>query len=101
MAQLVHVVLVDWAETAPADVAAAATALVDRHLTPLPGIVSLDRGGSVSGEGLESGFEWALVIRFADERALADYLPHPEHQVVGGFLQEHAARLVVFDLASA
>ena len=100
MTQLVHVVLVDWAETAPADVAEEATALVDRHLRPLPGIVSLERGGSVSGEGLESGFEWALVIRFADEEALAAYLPHPEHQVVGRFLQEHSARLVVFDLAA-
>ena len=98
MAQLVHVVLVDWG--AAAEAAQEADDLVDRHLLALPGIVTLDRGGSVSGEGLESGFDWALVIRFESEQALADYLPHPEHRIVGDHLQRHAARLVVFDLAA-
>ncbi|GAA2751683.1 Dabb family protein [Amnibacterium kyonggiense] len=98
MSAIVHVVLVEWQDGAdPAE----ADALVDRHLVPLPGVLTLDRGPSVSTEGLESGFDWALVIRFASADALAAYLPHPEHVVVGSFLQAHAARLVVFDVAAA
>lgn len=100
MTAVVHVVLVEWS-AADGGGPARAGELVDRYLRPLPGIVSLDRGPSVSGEGLEDGFDWALVIRFTDEQALADYLPHPDHVIVGTFLQEHSARLVVFDLAAA
>jgi hypothetical protein len=100
VAEIVHVVLVEWAADAPSDVAEQAEAAVDRNLPPLPGVLRVDRGGSVSGEGLEDGFDWALVIRFASEQALADYLPHPDHQVVGAFLQAASRRLVVFDLAA-
>jgi hypothetical protein len=101
MPQVVHVVLVEWAADAASDVAQQADALVERHLRAIPGVLSVDHGGSVSGEGLESGFDWALVIRFADEQALADYLPHPEHQVVGSFLGEGSARVTVFDVAAS
>jgi hypothetical protein len=99
MTQVVHVVLVEWASP-EGDAAARAGELVDRLLRPLPGVVSLDRGPSISGEGLEDGFDWALVIRFADEQALENYLPHPDHVVVGTHLQRSSARLVVFDLAA-
>lgn len=98
MSEIVHVVLVEWQEGADP---AAADALVDRYLVPLPGVRTVDRGRSVSTEGLESGFDWALVIRFADEGALAAYLPHPDHVVVGQHLQAHSSRLVVFDVAAA
>jgi len=99
MGQVVHVVLVEWAD-AQEDAAGEAERLVDANLRPLPGVLAVDRGPSVSGEGLEDGFDWALVIRFASEQALADYLPHPDHVVVGSHLRAHSARLVVFDLAA-
>jgi hypothetical protein len=98
MAEIVHVVLVEWSADAPPDVAAQADGLVRQHLVALPGVRTVDSGPSVSGEGLEAGFAWALVIRFADRASLDAYLPHPEHQVVGRFLQDSSARLVVFDL---
>jgi hypothetical protein len=99
MGQVMHVVLVEWtAENG--DAAAEAEALVDANLVPLPGVLTVDRGPSISGEGLEDGFDWALVIRFGSEEALAAYLPHPDHVVVGAHLQANAARLVVFDLAA-
>ncbi|MGT2426065.1 Dabb family protein [Amnibacterium kyonggiense] len=97
MSEIVHVVLVDWKDEADPS---AADALVDRHLAALPGVLALDRGPSVSTEGLESGFDWALVIRFASAEAVAAYLPHPEHVIVGSHLQANAARLVVFDVAA-
>lgn len=97
MSEIVHVVLLEWR---PGADPAAADALVDRLLAPLPGVLGVDRGPSVSTEGLESGFDWGLVIRFADAAALAAYLPHPDHVAVGQHLQAHSSRLVVFDLAS-
>jgi hypothetical protein len=98
MGQVVHVVLVEWAagqDAAPEE----ADRLVDANLPGLPGVLTVDRGPSVSGEGKEDGFDWALVIRFASEQALADYLPHPDHVVVGRHLGQSSARVVVFDLA--
>ncbi|MBW4040970.1 MAG: Dabb family protein [Acidobacteria bacterium] len=97
MSEIVHVVLVEWQDGADP---AAADALVERHLVQLPGVHSVDHGPSISTEDLEAGFDWALVIRFADQGALAAYLPHPEHVVVGRYLAAHSARLVVFDLVS-
>ena len=98
MAEIVHVVLVEWASDAPSDVAQQADEQVDANLVALPGVLTVERGPSVSGEGKESGFDWALVIRFADRQALDDYLPHPDHQVVGGFLGASSSRVVVFDV---
>lgn len=97
MGQVTHVVLVQWAEGRDA---AEAERLVDANLRTLPGVLRLDRGPSVSTEGLEDGFDWALVIGFESEQALADYLPHPDHVVVGRHLQQASLRLVVFDLAA-
>jgi len=97
MTEVVHVVLVEWADGAdPAE----AEALVDERLPGIPGVLSVARGASVSTEGLESGFDWALVIRFAGAEAVAAYLPHPDHVVVGQHLGDHADRIVVFDVAA-
>ncbi|MFI5959011.1 Dabb family protein [Cryptosporangium sp. NPDC051539] len=94
---IIHVVLVEWHSDALA-VSRQASELVDRHLVPLPLAQGVESGGSVSSEGLENGFEWALVIRFENRGALEAYLPHPEHLVVAEFLRAKAKRLVVFDL---
>ena len=99
MSRVVHVVLVAWREEVRGEAHAEADALAERHLRALPGVLALDHGPSVSGEGLEDGFDWALVIRFESEEALAAYLPHPEHRIVGAHLRAHSARLVVFDVA--
>ncbi|WP_158589975.1 Dabb family protein [Amnibacterium setariae] len=99
MTQVVHVVLVEWAEGRDG-AAEEAEGLVDQHLRGIPGVLSVDRGPSVSTEGLESGFDWALVIRFESADAVAAYLPHPDHVVVGRYLGDNSARVVVFDVAS-
>ena len=100
MAEIVHVVLVEWAADAPTDIAQQVDEAVERYLPPLPGVLTVDHGGKAGSEGLEDGFDWALVIRFASEQALADYLPHPDHRIVGGMLQAGSSRLVVFDVAA-
>jgi hypothetical protein len=95
MTEVQHVVLVEWADGSPD---AEADALVDRHLTRIAGIRSIDRGPSVSPEGLEAGFDWALCVRFESEASRDAYLPHPEHAPVASFIQAHSARVVVFDV---
>lgn len=95
--EIVHIVLIEW-RADPDTASREASGLVERHLVPLPFVLDVRSGGSVSTEGLENGFEWALVIRFANRDALEAYLPHPEHLVVAEYLGAHAGRLVVFDL---
>ena len=56
-------------------------------------------GPSVSPEGLEGGFDWALVVRFRDAAARDAYLPHPAHQPVADHIGARSARVVVFDVA--
>jgi hypothetical protein len=95
MSDVQHVVLVDWAEGSSND---EADALVDLHLTRIDGIRAIDRGASVSPEGLEGGFDWMLCVRFESGAARDAYLPHPEHAPVAAFIEARSARVVVFDV---
>jgi len=90
-----HVVLVEWAHEIDS---AELSRLVATHLPRIAGVRAVDEGRSVSPEGLEGGFDWGMVVSFADETARDGYLEHPEHAVVGAFLREHSRRIVVFDL---
>jgi hypothetical protein len=96
--EVLHVVLAEWNEGA--DAADEATRLSAEHLTRIDGVLSVSSGPSISGEGLEGGFDWMLVVRFRDRAALDAYLPHPEHLPVAGFLGDSAARVVVVDIAA-
>jgi len=98
--EIVHVVLVEWAEGAPADVAEQATRLSTEHLTGIDGVLSVSSGESVSPEQLEAGFDWMLVVRFRDAGARDGYLPHPSHQPVASYLGDASASVVVFDVAA-
>lgn len=91
-----HVVLVEW--DGSGDPSADADALCREHLPRIDGVESVRSGTSVSTEGLESGFDWMLVVRFRDRAALAGYLPHPEHRPVADFIGAASARVVVFDV---
>lgn len=90
-----HIVLVDWSS---ADPAARAAELVDLHLPRIPGVAGVARGASSSPEGLESGYDWALVVEFDSVDARDVYLTHPEHEPVSAFLGANAARILVFDV---
>jgi hypothetical protein len=96
--EVLHVVLAEWNDGV--DATARSTELSDEHLTRIDGVLSVSSGPTVSGEGLEGGFDWMLVVRFRDRAALDAYLPHPEHLPVAGFLRDSAARVVVFDIAA-
>ena len=98
MAAIVHVVLVQWRADASEEdrrgIRSAARGMADA----IPGILALDEGPSVSPEGLESGFDWGLVVTFEDADARDRYLPHPVHAAVGAQIVASAERLVVFDV---
>jgi len=96
--EVLHVVLAEWKDGV--DAAAEATRMSDEKLTTIDGVLSVSSGPTISGEGLEGGFDWMLVVRFRDRAALDGYLPHPAHLPVAGFLGDSAARVVVFDIAA-
>ncbi len=57
--------------------------------------------GSVRGAaGLESDFEWAMVVTFESAGARDGYLDHPTHLPVAAIIGDWAERLVVFDLSA-
>jgi len=95
---IVHVVLTQWKPDAPADALAQMRETISRFKAEVPGVVSVTEGPSVSVEGLESGFEWGLVVTFENAAARDGYLDHPTHQPVAATIGEWAERLVVFDL---
>lgn len=101
MSAIAHVVLVGWRDEGARDaLSARADGLVDEHLRGIPGVTAIDRGTSVSPEGLEGGHDWGMVVRFATADDRDAYLPDPSHVVVGDFLVSNAARVTVFDIAT-
>lgn len=99
--QIVHVVLLRWAETAPPDVAGQVETAVRGVRTDVPGVLEATHGPSVSVESLEQGYDYGLYVRFADAAARDAYLPHPAHRPLSDLITAHAATFVVFDLAIA
>src|SRR5680860_1355066 len=97
---IVHVVLTQWRADAPGETLAELREIIQRFPAEIPGIVSVVEGASVSTEGLESGFEWALVVTFENAAARDGYLDHPTHLPVAALIGEWAERLVVFDLSA-
>ncbi len=97
---IVHVVLTQWKPDAPADALAQMRETIGRFKAEVPGVVSVTEGPSVSTEGLESGYEWALVVTFQDAAARDGYLDHPTHLPVAATIGEWAERLVVVDVAA-
>ncbi|NYI41681.1 Dabb family protein [Demequina lutea] len=97
---IVHVVMTQWRADAPSEAFAEIKAIIGRFQAEIPGIVSVVEGASVSTEGLESGFEWALVVTFESKAARDGYLDHPTHLPVAALIGKWAERVVVFDLSA-
>ncbi|WP_170285624.1 Dabb family protein [Microbacterium rhizomatis] len=95
---VVHVVLVRWKPGVGSAELDELTALADAFPDTIPGIMAVHCGPSSSPEGLEDGFDWALVVSFESSSARDDYLPHPAHQPVAQLISRLAERVVVFDV---
>jgi hypothetical protein len=91
-------VLVRWKQhVSPAELEEL-TALARAFPVAVPGVLAVHCGPSTSPEGLEGGFDWALVVSFASSSARDGYLPHPAHRPVAKLLAELAEQIVVFDV---
>jgi hypothetical protein len=95
---VVHVVLVRWKPDVDLAGLERLTGLASAFSDTIPGVLAVHCGPSTSPEGLEGGFEWALVVSFASSTARDDYLPHPAHQPVAQLISQLAERVVVFDV---
>lgn len=95
---ILHMVLVEWRDDAPADAAARLEPLLARLRSEIPGVLAVSHGANVSPEGLGDGFDWALHVTFADASARDAYLPHPAHEPVAEAIGGWASRVVVYDL---
>ncbi|MFW2513683.1 Dabb family protein [Demequina sp. SO4-13] len=91
---IVHVVLTQWRSDTPSEALAALPEMLARFPEEIPGVVSVVHGESVSTEGLEAGYDWALLVTFDSVEARDGYLPHPTHLPVAGVIGEWAERLV-------
>ena len=96
--QIIHVVLLTWAATVPPDVVEQLDRAARSVRDTIPGVLEVSHGPSVSTEGLERGYDYALYVRFADVAARDGYLPHPSHRPLSDLIAAHADALVVFDL---
>ena len=52
----------------------------------IPGITAISIGQDNSPEGLQRGNSIGFTVDFADAASRDAYLPHPEHQIVGGMV---------------
>ncbi|WJL94319.1 Dabb family protein [Microbacterium sp. ET2] len=98
---IVHVVLIQWPSgVSPARVERAR--VLAREFPDRIGGLSIVEGPSVSGEGLERGNDYGMVVTFRDRNALEHYLPHPVHQEFVRVLEEQPpAQVTVFDITGA
>ena len=93
-----HVVLVSWREGEAEEAERLVRPLVANFGQTIPDVLSVAEGHSSSPEGMEGGFDYALVITFASPEARDAYLPHPAHLPVAEGIGAHAERVVVFDV---
>lgn len=81
-----HVVLFKLrAQLGAADVEKIFSALVALKAV-IPGMLHVSCGKDVSPEGLQRGHTHGFTVDFADAKARDAYLPHPDHQQLGGMI---------------
>lgn len=95
---VVHVVLVRWKPGVSRTDLEDLTGLAGAFPDSIPGVLAVHCGPSTSPEGLESGYEWALVVSFASRSFRDDYLTHAAHQPVAQLISRLAEQVTVFDV---
>lgn len=90
-----HIVLIKF----PRHLTAEETAWIDGLLTGWPkeiGGIHWHRWG-FDTSGRSRGYQWALVMEFASDEALAHYTPHPRHQEFAQWVAQQGAEVLAFD----
>jgi len=63
----------------------------------IPGLLDFHYGSYDSAEGLNDSFTHGFIMTFDSPEARDQYLPHPLHEEVKGFVVPNLERVVVFD----
>jgi hypothetical protein len=99
----VHHVVICWLEQ-PGDADARKRLIeVSESFTSLPGVLQVTAGTVLpSDRGIvDSSFDVAIVMTFANRQALADYLQHPRHlQATQEVLRPLTSKVIVYDFVS-
>ena len=95
---ITHVVLVQWSDGVDSSEIDWVRAYTQTLQSNIAGIRSVVEGPSASPENLEAGYDYGLVIVFADGTARDIYLTHPSHTPLADALRRNSARVAVFDL---
>lgn len=78
-----HVVIVRFKPDADVPVILGALAALEHKI---PGIIAISSGADCSPEGLQRGNTHGFTVDFENAATRDAYLPHPEHQKVGGMI---------------
>ncbi|MFD1626356.1 Dabb family protein [Azospirillum griseum] len=100
MAKINHIVLFGWTESATDEQRAACVQAL--HALPglIPGLLSCTGGPQISPEPHGQGFDYGVVMTFADLAARDLYLTHPVHlRVIRDHIAPILARVQVLDHA--
>jgi hypothetical protein len=99
----VHHVVICWLKQ-PGDSAARSRLVeVSRSFASLPGVLQVTAGAVLpSDRGIvDSSFDVAIVMTFANRQALADYLESPRHrQATHEVLRPLTSKVIVYDFVS-
>jgi hypothetical protein len=98
-AKVTHVVLM-WLKTPGDEGARRKIVEASRTFTSIPGVVSVSSGAALPSTRpvVDSSYDVALVITFADEAALRAYDQHPTHKkAVDEIIKPLVGKLLVYD----
>ena len=93
-----HIVLVSWQDGQADRAEQIVRPLVTAFPSTIPDVLGVVEGHSSSTEGLEAGYDYALVVTFASPEARDVYLGHAAHQPVSEAIAAYSERIVVFDV---
>lgn len=96
---IAHSVLVQWRADVSAQALSELAAIVEAFPRAIPGVLDVAHGESVSPEGMEGDFHWALFVTFVDSAARDGYLRHDAHAPASELIRRWSERVVVFDVA--
>ena len=78
-----HIVLVNLTNESGVDKKQELIKRVKEFKEHIPGVID-----SQAGENVKNGPDFGITVRFEDESALQNYIPHPKHQQVISLLKE-------------
>ena len=62
-------------------------------LTHIPGVIAISAGRNITDRA--GGATHGVLVTLESDRALPEYLQHPDHQAVGAVLREHCEGLAL------